>query len=781
MVTRRSAVAGFSAALKASSCLCRLTRRASRRRASLWASAGAALFAAALAPTASKADTASSTDAREAHRPNIAIILLDDAGFAATSMFGGLAETPAFERLAKTGIVYNRFNVTAICSPTRAALLSGRNPHQVGFGQIPETAANAPGYNSIWPKSAASLAEHLRRLGYGTAAFGKWHNTPAWEWSPAGPFDHWPMGLGFDYFYGTIGTTSAWEPLLWRGSTPVAPKATAAQGYNLTADLVDDAVRWLHTRETLAPETPYFMYFATTATHSPHQVPDKWIIPYRGRFDAGWDALRPAIFAREKVRGLVPPDAVLTPRDKVLPAWSSLSPDEKRVAERQMEILAGFMTQTDHEVERLVDAIRHGPDGGNTLIVFIAGDNGSSGEDGPEGCDDCPAPAPAARLRLNDLDTLAGPDHIAGSAAGWAFMNDTPFPGMKRQAAYLGGVREPLVISWPGHTTHNDQVRSQWLDVTDVAPTIYDLLGYTPPHTLNGVKQLPMAGTSFASSLTRPDAPSTHHVQYFETFGTRSIYQDGWMASLRYYARPWGRVGQGPQPGAQQWELYDIDHDFSQSRDLAATNPDKLRQMVGLFDIEAKRNDVYPAGQLHIWFEQMPSLSWRRSHFVYYPDAPILSWDAIPDFERAHVVTARLHLPNGRARGLVFSSGMRGRGFALYMQGGKLIYEVEQGARTTRVMSATPIPQGAHEIKAEISQGEFGTDVVRTVALYVDGNLTARGKVPQSDEPFYGSSTLSVGVPQGSPVSPSRPQTFSGTIDKVELTLTSPPLYGSVD
>ena len=780
-------MAKLAAVLKASSCLSRSARPANGRPVRLCAGIAAVLLAASPLPTAAiaKADVstpipppAPSADAARAPRPNIAVILLDDAGFAATSMFGGLAQTPAFERLARTGVVYNRFNVTAICSPSRAALLSGRNPHQVGFGQIPETAAATPGYNTIWPKSAASLAEHLKRLGYGTAAFGKWHNTPAWEWSPAGPFDHWPMGLGFDYFYGTIGTTSEWEPLLWRGSTPVEPKATADQGYNLTVDLVDDAVRWLHTRETQTPDKPYFMYFATTATHSPHQVPDKWIAPYRGRFDAGWDALRPIIFAREKALGLVPSDAVLTPRDKALPAWNSLSADEKRVAERQMEILAGFMTQTDHEVGRLIDAIRRGPDGQNTLIVFIAGDNGSSGEDGPEGCDDCPAPAPAAKVRETYLDALAGPDHIAGSAAGWAFMNDTPFPGMKRQASYLGGVRVPRVISWPGHTARDDQVRSQWLDANDLAPTLYDILGYTPPDTVDGVKQLPMEGTSFAASLTSPAAPSTHHVQYFETFGTRSIYQDGWMASLRYYAKPWG---QAPQPGADQWELYDIDHEFSQSRNLGASSPKKRQQMIGLFDAEAKRNNVYPAGQLHIWLEQMPSLSWHRSHFVYYPDAPILSWDAIPDFERAHLITANVWLPDGRADGLIFSSGMRGRGFALYMRRGELVYEVEQGAQPTRITSAAALAPGAHEIRAEVSQGDFGSDVVRTVALYVDGTLAARGQAPQSVEPFYGVSTLSVGVPRGSPVSPSRPQVFSGTIDKVELTLTSPPLSFPLD
>ena len=289
------------------------------------------------------------------------------------------------------------------------------------------------------------------------------------DWGPEGPFDRWPTGLGFQYFYGTIGTTSTWEPLLWQGTTSVQPPKTAAQGYNLTVDLVDHAIAWLHTRTSLAPDKPYLLYFATTAVHSPHQVPEKWIEPYRGKFHAGWDALRTGILARQKALGLVPQDAVLAPRDKAVPAWDTLSPAEKAVAEGQMEILAGYMTQTDHEVGRLIDAIRNGPAGRNTMIVFIAGDNGSSGEDGPLGCDDCPQPPAPAPDRVAGIHATAGPDHIAGSAAGWAFMNDAPFPGMKRQAAYLGGLRVPLVISWPGHTMNNNVVRSQWIDVTDVS------------------------------------------------------------------------------------------------------------------------------------------------------------------------------------------------------------------------------------------------------------------------------------------------------------------------
>ena len=719
--------------------------------------------------------SAPSKSATAQDRPNIAIILLDDAGYAATSMFGGLANTPAFESLARTGLRYDNFHVAAICAPTRAALLSGRNPHQVGFGQIPELASPYPGYDSIWPKSAASVAQNLEALGYGTAAFGKWHNTPPWEWSPVGPFDHWPTGLGFQYFYGTIGTTDMWEPLLWRDTTAVQPKLTAEQGYNLTTDLVNDSIRWLHTRETLAPDKPYFMYFATTATHSPHQVPKKWIDPYRGKFNAGWDALRERILAQQKALGIVPPDTVLTPREKGLPAWSSLSPDEKIVAERQMEILAGFMSQTDYEIGRLIHAIRQGPNGNNTLIFFIAGDNGASGDNGVRGCDDClycPLPPPPEKERITYLDKLAGPMYLSESDAGWASMNDTPFPGMKRDGSTLGGTTDPLVVSWPGHTTRDDIVRRQYLNVTDVAATIYDVLGFKPPAIFNGVEQIPIAGTSFAGSFESPQAPSTHHVQYFESFGNRAIYQDGWMASYRFLT-PWDMEPAAklsdPTAGTAGWKLYHLASDFSQAQDVANQYPDKLKEMIALFDAEAKKNNVYPIGRGELFYNQMPSLTWKRRDFTYYPDAPILVWDAIPDFSRSHRVTAHVYLPTDHADGLIMSSGMRGRGFAIYMKNGTLIYEVERIYTSFPLRTPTSLAAGEHVIGVDVSAGEYGGSGTRHVNVYVDGKLSTQGDLHESLEPFYGASTLSVGMQRDSPVSPSLPPPFSGTIHSVQV------------
>lgn len=724
--------------------------------------------------TAGQTESATAPPGIAAHlKPNIVVILLDDAGYAATSLFGGLAQTPALENLARTGLRYNSFHVAAICAPTRAALLSGRNPHQVGFGQIPELASKHPGYNSLWPKSAASIAQNLHDFGYATAAFGKWHNTPPWEWSPVGPFEHWPTGLGFEYFYGTIGTTDMWEPLLWRNTTEVQPSRTAEQGYNLTTDLVDDAVRWLHTRQTLAPQTPYFMYFATTATHSPHQVPKEWIDAYRGKFSAGWDALREGILARQKAQGIVPADAVLTPRENGLPAWNSLSPDEKIVAQRQMEILAGFMSQTDHEIGRLIEAIRNGPNGKDTLIFFIGGDNGASGDNGVRGCDDClycPPPPPAAKVRITYLDQLAGPMYLSESDAAWAFMNDTPFPGMKRDASTLGGTTDPLVVSWPGHTASSSSVRRQYLNVTDIAATIYDVLGYTPPPTVNGVEQIPLSGTSFAASFESPDVPSTHHIQYFESFGNRAIYRDGWMASRRYLT-PWDLKPISEQSGrimqTDGWQLYHLDADFSQAHDVSKQYPDKLREMVALFDTEGRKNNVYPIGRGQIYFAQMSSLTRHRTDFTYYPDLPPLVWDAIPDFSLAHRLTARVHVDDDHANGLIISDGMRGRGFALYMKEGRLIYEVERMYRTYPLQAAETLAAGEHVIVAEVAAAEYGSEGTHRVDLYVDGKPVAQGDLHESLEPFYGASTLSIGAQRDSPVSPSLPPPFSGTIHDI--------------
>jgi arylsulfatase len=555
--------------------------------------------------------------------PNVLLVLIDDVGFGATSITGGPISAPALDRLAHEGLRYNNFHVNALCSPTRAALLSGRNDHEIGFGTVTEGATGYPGYNSVWPRSAASIAAVLRDNGYSTAAFGKWHNTPAWEVGPAGPFNHWPNALGFDYFYGFMAADdSQWEPRLYRNNVPVEPWGKPADGYHLTIDLADDAIHWLHEHDAVAPQKPFFIYFATGATHEPHQVPQKWIDKYKGRFDEGWDKMRAETFARQKAEGIIPANAELTPRPAELPAWDSLTSDQKKLLAHQAEIYAGFLEQTDHEVGRVVDAIRAAGQADNTLVLYIVGDNGASGEGGLEGHDIADAngkPKPLDQ-RLKVSPALGSDMYFNHYAVGWAWGLDAPFQWTKQVASHLGGTTDPLVAVWPAKITDHGAVRGQFQHVTDIAPTIYEAAGITPPDTVDGVKQWPLEGHSIVASFTNANAPSTHPLQYFEMLGNRGIYKDGWWAGSRHVL-PWEIFGLKyltTPIGNHPWELYNLTEDYSQAHDLAAKNPAKLKEMVALFDSEAKRNNVYP---LVPNFGAPPYVSQGQTHFVYAPEA----------------------------------------------------------------------------------------------------------------------------------------------------------------
>ena len=716
--------------------------------------------------------------------PNVVVILLDDAGFAAASTFGGLAETPTMTRIADEGVRYNRFHVTAVCSPTRAALLSGRNSHQVGYGGTSELASGFPGYNNNWPKSAATIAEVLKGNGYSTAAFGKWHNTPSWAVSPVGPFDRWPTGMGFESFYGfMLGETSQWEPLLWRNTTPVEPPATPEQGYHFTVDIADQAIRWVHTQETLAPDKPYFLYFAPAAPHKPHHVPAAWQDRYRGRFDKGWDVLREEIFARQKQLGVVSADAVLTPRPDGLPAWSSLSAEERRLAAHEMETFAAFLAHTDHEIGRVLDAVRNGPSGANTLIVFIGTDNGASGMDGRRGNDETNGPAEPVAVQLARTAEAAGPNHLNAYSAGWAWMNNTPFQWMKLNASHLGGVRSPLVVSWPGRTARPAQVRTQFLHVTDIAPTIYDAAGIAPPKVVDGARQTPLEGRSFLASLTAPDAPSGRRTQYFENWGDRAIYRDGWVAALRRRT-PWeSLLGASPNTSPEAWELYDLDADFSQARDLARFNPGKLKAMVRLFDSEARRNQVYPIGLSMDQVNVGPWLGHGRTQFTFFPDVPPLSWQAIPNMARPHEIVATLTVPPAGGDGVIMSRGSRHGGFVLYMRDGRVIYENSYLGRTRDVIAtADRLAPGRRIVAFEFAGQPIPGEASRRIGraeysgagrIFVDGKLVAEGPIARVSNPYSGSSTLSVGRATNSPVTDrfAMPFPFTGSIDRVEVHL----------
>jgi len=723
-----------------------------------------------------------------ADAPNVVLVLLDDVGFGATSALGGPIRTPDLDRLASEGLRYNNFHVNALCSPTRAALLSGRNDHQVGFGTVTELASGYPGYNSVWPKSAASVAEVLKQNGYSTAAFGKWHNTPTWEVGPAGPFDRWPTGLGFEYFYGFLGgLDNQWRPRLYRGTVPVEPGKTPDQGYHINTDLADDAIHWLRQHDAVAPDKPFFLYFATGAAHSPHQVGPEWIAKYKGKFDQGWDKLREETFARQKAQGLIPANAELTPRPAELPAWDSLTPEQQKLLAHQAEVYAGFLEQTDHEVGRVIDEVRKLGKGDNTLVLYIAGDNGASAEGGLEGSDARTVEGKPETLenRAKIADQLGSEAFSNHYAAAWAWGLDTPFQWTKQVASHLGGTTDPLVVSWPAKIKDKGGVRSQFQHVTDIAPTIYDLAGIKAPDEVNGVKQIPLEGKSLAASFADPKAASTHSVQYFEMVGNRGIYKDGWWAGARHLV-PWKALGNWEQApiGQHPWELYNLTEDYSQAHNLAEKNPEKLKELIALFDSEAKRNQVYPLGPTPF---QLPSLTQGRTHFTYRSGVERLTQRTVPNLRgQSHTLTASIEVPAGGAQGVIVADGGRSGGFVLYVKDGKPVYEVAANGQVAgRIEGTERLPSGKAKITVEVTRDRAAeadrsfrslfaaTPEPVSVRLLVNGKVTGEGKVANLVS-FYGE-TLDVGKDLGSPVSPdyAAPAPFTGTIDTVELDLKS--------
>lgn len=706
--------------------------------------------------------------------PNVVLILLDDVGFGAASTFGGPALTPALDQLSAQGLRYNRFHVTALCSPTRAALLSGRNDHRAGFGTTTELASGFPGYDGIWKSSAVTIADVLRRNGYSTAAFGKWHNTPPWEIGPAGPFDRWPTGLGFEYFYGFMGAEdSQWEPtLLYRNTTPVEPSTTPRQGYHFTTDITDEAIRWIHTHESIAAEQPYFLYFATGATHYPHQVPKEWVERYRGQFDQGWDKLREQIFARQKKLGVIPANAELTPRPEELPAWDSLSAGQRKLLARQMEVYAAFLAHTDHEVGRLLQTVQQGPEGDNTLILYIVGDNGGSGEGGLEG----PKADTPMQTRLQHLDDLdVASDWFSHYASAWAWVTSTPFQWMKQVASHFGGTRDPLIVSWPARIRDRGRIRSQFTHVNDVAATLYEVTGIQFPSEVDGVKQQPLDGTSFAYSFDDPDAPSRHRMQIFEQLGNRAIYLDGWIAAARHSV-PWihhrnENFEQDP------WELYHVDADFSQARNLATQYPNKLKELQSVFDAEARKNDIYPLGNLDFapYFNKLRSPVAGKRKFVYYAGMPRLPEWMAPDFLQSHRITADAVIPVSGAEGVIIAKGARSSGFALYIKGGHLFYENNFGAGRDVIKSQAPLPHGrivlAYEFIREEARSKKNAwwKATGTGRLYVNGEMVGETK----QRVFWGRGSLGIGQAFGSPVSSAfaSPFKFSGVLQQVTVEL----------
>jgi arylsulfatase A-like enzyme len=705
--------------------------------------------------------------------PNIVLILLDDAGFAATSTFGGPAATPELDKLAAQGLRYNQFNTSGLCSPTRAALLTGRNPHQAGYGHTPEIALGFPGYDQHWGGDMASVAEVLRLNGYSTSGFGKWHNTPTGETGPTGPFDRWPTRLGFEYFYGFHGgATSQWEPRLFRNTLFVDPPGSVEQGYHLTNDLVNDAAIWLHQHASLAAEKPYFLYFAPAAVHDPHHVPQQWIDRYRGKFDQGWDKIREEIFARQKASGVIPANAELTPRPKEIPAWDSLNVDEQRLSVRQMEVFAGFVSQTDHEVGRLLTEVNRLPGGRSTLVIYLVGDNGGSGHGDYRNNF---LAVPDVKDSVAHLDELGGPLHMNNFAAAWGWATSTPFQWMKEVVSHFGATRNPMVVTWPGHIPDPGGLRSQFQYVTDVAPTIYQVAGIGFPETVHGVRQAPLEGRSFAATFTHPDAPGSHPLQYFEIHGHRSLYDRGWIAGARHSV-PWDFDSGMHDPSLDRWELYHVAEDYSQAHDLARQHPDKLEAMKRKFDQEARRNNVYPLAPVDT--RRVKSSGFRvpnpadgKTGFDFFAGQERVPNYVLPVLQRtSHSMKTRVRIPPEGARGILLAAGNREAGFAWFIKDGRLHYDNNLDGRHDVISSTVTVPFGrAVDLEFRYRMRAEGGGVG---SLYIDGtpvgSSTIKGLAGIPTNQF-----LEIGEQRQGPSSPGYevPYRFTGSIERMRIDL----------
>ncbi|MBK7252270.1 MAG: arylsulfatase [Gammaproteobacteria bacterium] len=689
--------------------------------------------------------------------PNVVVVLLDDVGFAASSTFGGPAETPVLDALAREGLRYNRFHTTGICSPTRAALLSGRNAHAVGIGAVMNSADERPGYQGVHARDAATMAEILRDNGYNTAAFGKWHQTPDWEISQSGPFDRWPTGQGFEKFYGFLGgETDQFEPTLIEGTTPVM--RPAGKGYHLTEDLANRAIAWMRVQHSVTPEKPFFLYFAPGATHAPLQAPGEWIEKYRGRFEQGWDRLREEILARQKELGVVPKGTVLTPRPEGLPAWEALGADDKKIASRLMEVYAGFLAHTDAQVGRIVQALKEAGEFDNTLFVYIVGDNGGSAEGGMLGSLNYMGAIQGLQedraQMLGRLESFGGPATYPHYPAAWAWAMDTPFQWTKSVASHLGGTRNPMVITWPKRIHDHGGLRSQFGHVNDILPTVLEAAGLDAPAVFQGIRQKPLDGTSLVYSFADAKAPERHTTQYFEIFGHRAIYHEGWMASAFHARLPWQVISMSQKPfESDRWELYDLRRDFSQAHDLAAKEPERLEALQALFMQEAERNQVLPLkGQ--VLNAKLPSLTGGRTEFTYYSGAVgIPEKGAPPIFNRSWSVSATIEVPGSEARGVIAAMGGAPAGWSLYLDSeGKPAFHYRAfEAGSIELAGGKPLGAGRHVVQVDFDYDGGGFGKGGTARLTLDGEPQGEGRVATTPPAYFSiNETFDIGLDTGS-------------------------------
>ena len=722
--------------------------------------------------------------------PNILMVLLDDVGFGATSTFGGVIATPTLDHLAQNGLRYNQFHTTGLGSSTRAALITGRNHHSAHTGASMETATGFPGYDTVMQKDTATIAEVLKQNGWSTAWFGKNHNVPDWQTSQAGPFDLWPTALGFDTFYGFIGgETSQWRPAVIDGTRPIEPYLGKSD-YHFDYDIADQAIRYIRMQKAIAPNRPLFVYYAPAATQAPHHPKPEWVDKYRGKFDQGWDKLRDEIFARQKKLGVVPAEARLTPRPQGIGDWDLLPPDQQKLYARMMEVYAGYLEQTDYNVGRVIEAIRATGQIDNTLVVYIAGDNGASAEGGPQGLlnemtffNGITEDLKQVQSRIDELGTWTTFNHYP---VGWAHAMDTPFQWTKQIASHYGGTRNGMVISWPARIRDKGGLRAQWHHVIDIVPTILEAVGLEMPAMVNGVAQKPIEGVGMAYSFADAKVPTTHHTQYFEMLGHRAVYHDGWVAATTPVAPPWEPAGSAVDViGGYRWELYDVDRDFSQAENLAERHPDKLQRLQLLFYAEAARYNALPLDNSKT--ERLdpavrPSLARGRDSFEFFPGMTRIPEGAAPDLKnKSFSMRAEAEIPEEGASGMIITQGGLFSGWALYLDRGRPVFHYNTAdVYRAEIAAAETLRPGRQLLRLDFNYDGGGIGKGGTATIRVNGKVWAEGRIERTiparmtlDE------GLDVGEDTGTPVNRQYdvPFRFTGRIQSVivDLNATVPP------
>jgi len=712
--------------------------------------------------------------------PNVVVILIDDIGFGASAAFGGPINMPTLDTLAATGLKYNRFHTTALCSPTRMAILTGYNHHSNNAGSIMETATQFPGNTGVRPQSITPMAEVLRLNGFSTAAFGKYHETPPWEISVSGSLDRWPTHSGFDKFYGFIGgETNQWAPMLYDGVAQVElPKDP---NYHLTTDLTNNAISWMRFQQALTPEKPFFMYFATGAAHAPHHAPKEWIDKYKGKFDEGWDKLREQTLERQKKLGLVPQNVKLAPKPTDIKDWDKLSADEKKLFERQMETYAGFAEHTDHEIGRLVSAINDLGEMDNTLILYVVGDNGASAEGQMNGMfnemtyfNGVPETVPEI---LKHIDEWGGPSTYPHFAAGWAVALDAPFSWTKQVASDFGGTRNGLVVHWPNGIKSKDQIRTQFTHAIDIAPTVFEACKVPSPTMVNGIQQDPIEGTSFMYSFDDPNAKEKHTTQYFEMFGNRAMYSDGW------YARTIHRAAWNPKPYTtleeDKWELYNSNEDFSLAVDVSSQNPEKLKELQALFMTEAEKFHVLPIDdRLLIRTDAKavgrPTVMGDRKSIIYGEGMKGMGVDIfISTRNTSYTITADVDVA-ANGSGVIVAQGGRFGGFSFYLKNGKPGFTYNYlGLQSYTVSSSQALKPGKHTIVYDFKYDGGGPGKGGIGTITVDGAQTGEARIEKTQPGIFSVDDLAdVGTDDGTPVTNyGGSAKFKGNLDKVKIEL----------